>query len=380
MNSSLFHISADGSLSEMLPQPYDNEDHIQRLLAEHPAILGGQYSGQEPRRWALIQREVPVPDGAVSDRRWSLDHLYVDQDAIPTLVEVKRSRDTRSRREVVGQMFDYAANGPSYWSSNDLREAFAITNNSVRDDPASALRSLLGDEIDVEVFWSRLEENLRTGRIRMIFLVDEMPPELLRIVEFLAKQLRDAEVYAVEVKQHVGASGQVLATSVLGQRQNDEAKIVRARTTTSLSEQEWYAGFRAKHGEDAEGVARAINRWAVDHHMEPFVTTAQSPSLGWRIEEGANLRYPIFVTGNGKASTSLSYLASSPRFADENSRQQVVDQFRATGVPFSLSSLNGDIRIPVSALKEPNAFDRYLQAVEYIITQFDRDRSGRRGR
>lgn len=79
MQSYLFHISRDGSLSEMLPRAYDNEDRIQGLLAEHPAILGGQYSGQEPRRWALIQREVPVPDGTVSDRRWSLDHLYVDQ-------------------------------------------------------------------------------------------------------------------------------------------------------------------------------------------------------------------------------------------------------------------------------------------------------------
>jgi hypothetical protein len=30
---------------------------------------------------------------------------------VPTLLEVKRSSDTRIRREVVGQMLDYAANG-----------------------------------------------------------------------------------------------------------------------------------------------------------------------------------------------------------------------------------------------------------------------------
>ena len=38
-----------------------------------------------------------------------MDHLYIDQNAWPTLVEVKRSKDTRIRREVVGQMMDYAA-------------------------------------------------------------------------------------------------------------------------------------------------------------------------------------------------------------------------------------------------------------------------------
>jgi hypothetical protein len=42
---------------------------------------------------------------------WSLDHLVVDQDAVPTFVEVKRASDTPARREVVAQMLDYAANG-----------------------------------------------------------------------------------------------------------------------------------------------------------------------------------------------------------------------------------------------------------------------------
>ena len=48
--------------------------------------------------------------------RWSVDHLLLDQDAIPTLVEVKRSSDSRIRREVVGQMLDYAANAVTYWN------------------------------------------------------------------------------------------------------------------------------------------------------------------------------------------------------------------------------------------------------------------------
>jgi hypothetical protein len=38
----------------------------------------------------------------------------LDQDAIPAIVEVKRSTDTRIRREVVGQMLDYAANSVVY--------------------------------------------------------------------------------------------------------------------------------------------------------------------------------------------------------------------------------------------------------------------------
>ncbi len=59
--------------------------------------------------------------------RWSVDDLFVDQDAVPTLVEVKRSSDTRIRREVVGQMLDYAANAVAHWELERIRASFPPT-------------------------------------------------------------------------------------------------------------------------------------------------------------------------------------------------------------------------------------------------------------
>ena len=41
------------------------------------------------------------------------------------LVECKRASDTRTRREVVAQMLDYAANGTQYWPIDRLRQAAA---------------------------------------------------------------------------------------------------------------------------------------------------------------------------------------------------------------------------------------------------------------
>jgi hypothetical protein len=46
------------------------------------------------RRWLLVRREAGVPDSETGGSRWSLDHLFIDQEAVPTLVEVKRSDDT----------------------------------------------------------------------------------------------------------------------------------------------------------------------------------------------------------------------------------------------------------------------------------------------
>jgi hypothetical protein len=56
-----------------------------------------------------------VPDSETGGGRWALYRLFIDQDGIFTIVEEKRSTDTRIRREVIGQMQDYAANAVAYW-------------------------------------------------------------------------------------------------------------------------------------------------------------------------------------------------------------------------------------------------------------------------
>ena len=111
MKDSIYLIDGESELVELSATSYESEDLLQSLIAKHPHVLAGeQIDPESPRRWVLVTREMGVPDEVDGGNRWSLDHLFLDQDAIPTLVEVKRSTDTRIRREVVGQMLDYAAN------------------------------------------------------------------------------------------------------------------------------------------------------------------------------------------------------------------------------------------------------------------------------
>jgi hypothetical protein len=58
-------------------------------LEKYPAFAF-RHSGrsESSRRWLLIKREKPIPAEDGSDGRWSVDHLFVDQEGIPTLVEV----------------------------------------------------------------------------------------------------------------------------------------------------------------------------------------------------------------------------------------------------------------------------------------------------
>src|ERR1700694_1078296 len=104
------------SLVEMREQRYVGEEILQDLIERFPRLLAGDQLGAEsPRPWLLVSREAGLPDDANSAGRWSVDLVFLDQEGVPTLVEVKRSTDTRIRREVIGQMLDYAANAVVYW-------------------------------------------------------------------------------------------------------------------------------------------------------------------------------------------------------------------------------------------------------------------------
>jgi hypothetical protein len=368
--ASLFYIHADGTLSQMRASPYDSEDEIQSLLATYPDVLAGeQYSGTEPRRWLLVDREVAVPDGEGRGGRWSLDHLYVDQDAIPTLVEVKRERDTRSRREVVGQMLDYAANGSAYWPASRLKTTFTGAQLQQGKDPLTTLQAFLGEEADIEQFWTTVDANMRSGRVRMIFVVDVMPPELLRIVEFLAHQLHPAEIYAVEVRHHTGAAGRLLATQVMGKvtpiaEASNRAKAAGPPPTLP----EWLAQFRDRHGREAGDIADALVGWMQSKANTTFVTSAQTPSFMMAVRCGAKDRYPLYITGNGKAAVSLSYLAYSPAFAAEQNRQEVIDRIAVTiGADLQKKGLSDDVRLPIGALATEANRAAFLAVIDWII-------------
>ncbi len=96
------YIIKDNQLTRMQQQEYLSEDQLQPLLEEHPELIPGDVIDTDnPRKWLLVNSEMGVPDNNDSGSRWSIDHLLMDQDAIPTLVEVKRASDRRIRREVV---------------------------------------------------------------------------------------------------------------------------------------------------------------------------------------------------------------------------------------------------------------------------------------
>jgi hypothetical protein len=213
--------SGETTLKPMVETAFEKEDILQVLIEKYPELIpGDQINPDNPRRWLLVKREMGIPKEELGNDHWSLDHLLLDQDGIPTFVECKRSTDTRSRREVVAQMLDYAANGTTYWGMDRLRQAAAetaqIQGRSLDEEIIRLIES--EKETDVEEYWGKVETNLKKGTVRLLFVTDNTPRELRRLVEFLNSKMDDVEILAVEIKQFLGSEGRkAVVPRVIGQ-------------------------------------------------------------------------------------------------------------------------------------------------------------------
>ena len=210
------YVRSAGRMEKVREQSFDgeHEDVLQQLVAEHPDLLSGdQISPDEPRRWILIAREQGIAEAAGVGDRWAVDHLLIDQDARPTLVEVKLRRNPESRRTVVGQLLEYAAHARRSWDADDLRGTF-----EARPDWEDRLRTLLEADgaPDADAFWRHVKTNLRAANLRLLFVADEIPEPLAQVVEFLNEQMRDVDVLAVEIKRYAGNDRETFVPRVIG--------------------------------------------------------------------------------------------------------------------------------------------------------------------
>lgn len=88
-------------------------------------------------------------------------------------------------------MLDYAANAVVYWPVETLRARFEAGH----EEPEQELADQLGNpDADQEEFWQRVKTNLQAGKVRLMFVADEIPTELCRVVEFLNQQMDPAAV------------------------------------------------------------------------------------------------------------------------------------------------------------------------------------------
>lgn len=371
MNSGVFLIQTDGRLVEMSEQPYSSEDLLQELLAKYPNLMAGdQIDDANPRRWLLISREAALPSEENGVGRWLVDHLFLDQDAIPTLVEVKKSSNTDVRRKVVGQMLDYAANAVVYWPIDEIKKMFEATCRQQDIDPQIRLEEFLNTSDDQEVFWQKAKANLLEGKIRMLFVSDEIPIELRRIVEFLNSQMDRAEVLAVEIKQFVGQNQRSLIPRVIGR--TEEATVRKEiRTKKQWDWDSFFKDLESRRGPEEVDIAKKILEWTKDKLPRLWWGRGNFDGSVFPIFDCNNIvYYPIAIWSYGKIEVQFKPLQSRPPFDTESKRNELLD--RLNQIPDFDIPVDAIVRFPkvdLSALKNGDSLKQFLDVLDWVVQE-----------
>jgi hypothetical protein len=351
--------------------PYPDEYCLQTLLEKHPDLLAGdQIDDANPRRWLHVCREIGVPEDESGSDRWYLDHLFLDQDAVPTLVEVKKSSNNDIRRKVVGQMLDYAANSVAYWPMESIRAAFEASAIKSGESPneliSSLIKALPEDEDAVDRFWRQVKINLQAGNIRLLFVADEIPKELQQIVEFLNRQMNPAEVLAVEVRQYSGEKSKTLVPRVIGQNPRKAISIDGSK----WNEPSFFRELKSRCDSDGVEAAAKILAWTKQNADRIWWGNGKQRGSFTPIIENKGVSHYLFaVWTSGAIETYFYYLKNKPPFDSEELRKELLDRLnQVPGISLPADAIDRGPSIPLSILKG-DALKKFFLAFEWAINE-----------
>lgn len=156
---------------------------MQRLLHGHPEILPVQEIEAGFAPLIPVGREIGVAAG-------SIDNLFVSPEGYLTLVETKLWRNPEARREVVGQILDYAKD-MARWSYTDLDQRIRAYQQLATGNVAGLVDTVKKyyalDEAEERIFIDNVSKNLRRGRFLLLIVGDGIRESVEEMVEYLSR-------------------------------------------------------------------------------------------------------------------------------------------------------------------------------------------------
>lgn len=177
-------IGPDGSECPLTRTPLDvggrasgyDESWLQDILFRHPACLPISEINQSFLGLVPLAREVSTPAGYI-------DVLYATPEGRLVLVETKLWRNPEARREVIGQILDYAKE-IARWSYEDLQREVSRAAGEHGNDVFEAVKRAHPD-VDEISFVDGVSRSLRTGDFLLLIVGDGIREGVRAITEFL---------------------------------------------------------------------------------------------------------------------------------------------------------------------------------------------------
>ena len=178
------------------------EDRLQRFIFEHHHAL--PIDEIEPAFGPLIPvcRELPTDVGPI-------DLLFINRTGLLTLVECKLWKNPQARREVVGQILDYATE-ISRWTYEQLEQA--VGRSPIKTDSSLVKIAVPeAEDMDERDFIDSVSRNLRRGRFLLLIVGDGIRENVEHIADFLQEYahlnfgLALVEFGIFELPDHLGS-------------------------------------------------------------------------------------------------------------------------------------------------------------------------------
>lgn len=170
-------IGPDGQARTLTPIATDwDEDRVQDLVHRHPECLPIREIDPLFADPVSLCRELSTPAGPI-------DNVLVTASGLPVLVECKLWRNPQARREVIGQILDYAKE-LSRWSASDFQREVGRRTGGGSDAMLELVRSA-GHTVDQIAFVDALTHNLRRGRFLLLIVGDGIREGVEAISEYL---------------------------------------------------------------------------------------------------------------------------------------------------------------------------------------------------
>jgi hypothetical protein len=330
---------------------FENEEHLQTLLAAHPDLIPGCAG-------TATVTEFVLPGNSRADV------VCVDVSGTVTIVECKLAGNPQVRREVVGQILSYASlfEGMSY---ADFARRFAErTDTSL----VEAIRKVAAETVDEEALGSALSETLDAGRFRLVLAVDEITAELQRIVEYLNRHLGETvAILALELGYLAIGGEQLLVPATYGAEIAETAGKGGSKKAWAADEVRDAVSMLAQ-GEDRRLVERLLSH-ATKCSASIKGGVGKSPSAGfYYLVSGAQPSiWSLYVHDDGPA---VAVNLGSIRNADEGRAQDALEALRSStvldskfdGVEDPLSKYPS-YRLRETLIADPGAGERLVAAI-----------------
>jgi hypothetical protein len=199
------------------------EATLRDLIAAHPELLPVHDLDPSYGRLVTVTRELNIPGVGF------VDVLLVDERGRLVVVECKLWRNPQARREVVGQILDYARELARY-SYEDLQRQISIATRR-QGNVLYELAQAAGDTLEEADFVDRVSRDLAAGRFLLLVVGDGITEGTRRIGEYLRDQPGLAFTFGlVEMAEYrVEGSGRtIIQPRVLAQTALIERHVIRS--------------------------------------------------------------------------------------------------------------------------------------------------------